>query len=78
MAVGVGGLAPVNPCVLDDSVVDDESGSGRLRLDRHSLGAHDALTQGVEPLQSYRLTDGCSKEENTNLFIELYSSLLNK
>lgn len=57
-AAGVGGLAAVDPRVLDDGVVDDESGARGLRVERHALGGRDPLTLGVVPLQPHWLADG--------------------
>lgn len=73
VAAGVGGLAAVDPCVLDDGVVDDESGSGRLRLQIHSFAAYDALTQRVEPFQPFRLTDSWRQTEKEETQMKLTS-----
>lgn len=57
VTAGVGGLAAVDTGVLDDGVVNDESGPRRLRVERHPLGRHDALALGVVPLQPHWLAN---------------------
>lgn len=57
VTTGVGGLAAVDARILDDGVVNDESGSWRLCVERHALGGHNALTLRVVPLQPHWLAD---------------------
>lgn len=61
VTAGIGGLAAVDPRVLDDGVVNDEPGPRRLRVQRHALGGHDALALGVVPVQPHRLADSCKQ-----------------
>lgn len=57
VTTGVGGLAAVDTRVLDDGVVNDESGSWCLRVERHPFWGHNALALRVVPLQPHRLAD---------------------
>lgn len=59
VTAGVGGLAAVDAGVLDDGVVNDEPGPGRLGVQRHPPGGHDALALRVVPLQPHRLAKSC-------------------
>lgn len=59
VTAGVGGLAAVDAGILDDGVVNDEPGPGRLGVQRHPPGGHDALALRVVPLQPHRLAKSC-------------------
>lgn len=59
VTAGVGHLAAVDAGVLDDGVVNDEPGPGRLGVQRHPPGGHDALALRVVPLQPHRLAKSC-------------------